>query len=279
MAYEKKKNKPQPIKVLLLLAVLLPLALSIIASTLGRREFSLPHRLALELLGTAQYAVTKTTGFFSDVWNHYLSLVGVSKENERLQLEIQRHKALNIQYREAVATNIRLNKILDLEQSFKSAVLTAQIVGRDPSLWFKTMTINRGSSSGIEKGMPVVTPEGVVGQVTNVSPHYAKILLATDPNSALDAIVQNNRVQGIIKGDGQKYLLHYVLKNSEVNKGDSIITSGMGGVFPKGLPVGIVEEVVKSKRGMFQKIKVEPSVDFRTLEYVTVILKDDSFAE
>lgn len=280
MSYEKKKKQFQPVKILLVLAIIFPIVLIIIATTLGRKELSLPHRIEFEVVGMVQSGLSNSMGFFDDIWDHYISLVGVSRENERLKEEIISLKGLNAQYREAAATNVRLSKLLDLEQTFNnSPVLTAQIIGRDPSLWFKTLTINKGSSSGIKKGMPVVTLEGVVGQIINLSPHFSKVLLTTDPNSAIDALVQKNRTQGIIKGDGQGYNLHYVLKNSQISSKDQIVTSGMGGVFPKGLTIGEVSEVLKSRRGMFQKIKVEPAVNFRTLEYVTIILKTDSLAE
>lgn len=279
MGFEKKKQKPQPLKLFLIMAVLVPLVLIIIATTIGRKELSLPHRLALEILGLTNSAATHSANFIGGIWGSYINLVGVKKENERLVEEIGRYKALNAKYREAEATNIRLSKLLELEQSFDTPVLTAQIVGRDPSLWFKTLTINKGSSAGVERGMPVVTLEGVVGQVSNVSPNYAKILLTTDPNSAIDALVQKNRAQGIIKGDGHNYQLHYVLKKFEVAVGDEIVTSGMGGIFPGGLAIGTIEEVAESKRGMFHRIKVLPSVDFRQLEYVTILLKTDTLAE
>jgi rod shape-determining protein MreC len=118
-----------------------------------------------------------------------------------------------------------------------------------------------------------------VGQVSNTSPGYAKVLLSIDPNSAIDAIVQHNRVQGMIKGNGQDYNLQYVLKNDEVKVGDQIITSGMGGIFPKSLAIGTVVDVINSRRGMFQKIQVQPAVNFRKLEYVIIVLKQDPLTE
>jgi len=276
---KQKKNQSHPIKIILLLAILVPLVFYILISTIGRKNFTLPHRLALEVLGPVQSTFSKTIDLGSNIWHHYFALVEVAKENDQLRLEIKKYKKINTEFREAAAINGRLQKLLDLEQSIKVPNISAQIIGRDPSLWFKTMTINKGSSSGVEKGMPVVTPEGIAGQVINVSPHYAKILAATDPNSAIDAVVQKNRIQGIIKGDGQGYLLHYVLKNSEVSPGDKIVTSGMGGIFPKGLAIGQVSEVIKSRRGMFQKIKVKPAVDFQRLEYLNIILQTEPMPE
>lgn len=279
MPYERRKKKSNPVKRLILVAILVALALTAIVTTVGRKEFGLTHRLAFESLGNFQGVLTRATEGFSGFWRHYLNLVGVSRENERLQQEIKRYIALNAEYREAVATNVRLNQLLDLSQNLEQPVLTAHVIGRDPALWFKTMTIDKGISAGVEKGMPVVTVEGVVGQVINVSPSYAKVLLAVDPNSAVDAIIQSNRALGIIKGDGQGYQLDYVLKEKEVAKDDLVVTSGMGGVFPKGLLIGQVVEVGKDRRGMFHTITVQPAVDFRELEYVTIIVKAGSLAE
>lgn len=279
MAYERRKKKPNPVNRVLLWGGLIALALIAIVTTVGRKEFGLSHRLTFEALGGTQQSLTRATQFVSGIWRHYLDLVGVSQENERLKQEIRRYVALNAEYREAVATNVRLSQLLDLKQNFDGPVLTAQVIGRDPALWFKTMTIDKGISAGVKKGMPVVTVEGVVGQVINVSPSYAKVLLATDPNSAVDGIVQSNRALGVIKGDGHGYRLDYVLKDSAVVKDDLIITSGMGGVFPKGLLIGQVEDVGHEKRGMFHTITVRPAVDFRELEYVTIILQTSSIAD
>ncbi len=279
MAYEHRKKKSDPVKRLLLVAILVALAVTAIVTTVGRKEFGLTHRLAFESLGTTQQLFAKATDAVSGIWGNYLNLVGVSQENERLQQEIKRYIALNAEYREAVATNVRLNQLLDLKQKIEQPVLTAHVIGRDPALWFKTLTIDKGISAGIEKGMPVVTVEGVVGQVINVSPSFAKVLLAIDPNSAVDAIVQSSRSLGIIKGDGQGYQLEYVLKEKAVNTDDLVVTSGMSGVFPKGLLIGTVVDVGKDRRGMFHTITVRPAVDFRELEYVTVILQAAPVAE
>ncbi|MDA8159122.1 MAG: rod shape-determining protein MreC [Desulfobacteraceae bacterium] len=279
MAYERRKKKPNPVKRFFLVAILAALAVTAVVTTVGRKEFGLSHRLVFEALGPVQSVFARATEAVTGLWRHYLDLVGVSEENDRLRKEIKRYIAINAEYREAVATNVRLNQLLDLAHSLEQPVLTAHVIGRDPALWFKTITIDKGISSGVEKGMPVVTVEGVVGQVINVSPRFAKVLLATDPNSAVDAILQTSRALGIVKGNGQGYRMDYVLREKEVAKDDLVVTSGMGGVFPKGLLVGRVSEVGKDKRGMFHTITVQPAVDFRELEYVTIILKANSLAE
>ncbi|NOX26383.1 MAG: rod shape-determining protein MreC [Deltaproteobacteria bacterium] len=268
----KNKGQTRPIRIIIILVIVLPVIFYVLASTIGRKDFSLPHRLAIEMLGPVQTAFSKTLDLSSDIWHHYLALVQVSRENDQLRREIKHNKKINASFREAAAVNGRLQKLLDLEQSVKDPSITAQIIGRDPSIWFKTLTVNKGSSSGIAKGMPVINPEGVVGQVINVSPHYSKILAATDPNSAIDAIVQGNRTQGIIKGNGRGYQLLYISRENIVRLGAHIITSGMGGIFPKGLAIGQIAKVIKRRRGMFQKIRVKPAADFQRLEYLTIIL-------
>lgn len=279
MAFERRKKKDNPVSRFFVVVILALMAVTAIVTTVGRKEFGLTHRLAFDLLAPLQGILTESGQFVSGFWDRYVSLVGVSEENERLREEIKRYVAINAETREAVATNVRLSQLLDLSHSIDDPTLTAQVIGRDPALWFKTMTIDKGITAGVEKGMPVVTVEGVVGQVINVSPRFSKVLLAVDPNSAIDAIVQSTRSLGIIKGNGQGYRLEYVLKEKLVAGDDLVITSGMGGVFPKGLLIGTVTDVSKDRRGMFHSIAVKPAVDFRELEYVTIILQASPLVE
>jgi rod shape-determining protein MreC len=276
----KRGKRSKQIRIFLLFGCLLTAILILIISMAGRKEFTAPHKLGLEVIGPFQTAISKVSNYVGGFWGKYSELLDVREENEQLRQELLQYKTANIEYREAVATNVRLQKLLELKESLPPPTLTAEIVGKDPSLWFRTFTINRGSSDGVQKGMPVVTVEGVVGQVLTSSPNYSKVLLATDPNSAIEVITQKTRVQGIVKGLGRDaFGLHYVLKSGEVVKGDYVLTSGLGGVFPKGLMVGTVSEVMKSRRGMFQTIEIEPAVDFSQLEYLIIIMKKYSLTE
>jgi len=275
----KRGKRARQIKVFLLFGLLLTLILILIVSTVGRQEFNAPHKFALEVIGTAQYGINRVSGSFNGMWRKYTDLINVREENARLREELLKYKAINNEYREAVATNVRLAKLLEMKEQLQAPTLTAEIIGMDPSQWFKTAIIDRGSSDGVQSGMPATTVEGVVGQVVNTSPHYAKILLASDPNSAIDGLIQRTRVQGIIKGDGTSFRMDYVLKNSDVQEGDIIVTSGIGGVFPKGIPLGTVSRVEKTRRGMFQRIEIEPAADFTQLEYILIVMKKDPLAK
>jgi len=275
----KRNKRAQSGKNFILLAVVAALLAALLASSFTGGEFTAPHKLILEVLGTAQAGVSVVARGVRGVWTDYVALWDVREENDRLREEIKKYQVVNSKYREAVATNVRLEKLLELKETLPPPTLTALIQGRDPSLWFKTLTVNRGTADGVTKGMPVVTVEGVVGHVLESTAHYAKVLQANDPNSAIEVLIQESRVQGIIKGTGSGYRLHYVLKNNDVKVGDRVVTSGLGGVFPKGLPVGTVSSVVSNRRGMFLDIDVTPAVNFDRLEHVIIILKSDQLTD
>ena len=276
----KKGKRSRQVKTFLLFGTFLTFILILLVSTVGRQQFGSSHKLALELTGPIHRVMTWTISYFDSLVQDYKALWRVREENKRLLAELSEVKAANNQYREAVATNARLRKLLQFKESLAPPTLTARIIGHDPSLWFRTVIIDRGSSDGILKGMPAVTIEGIVGQILDISPHYAKVLLATDPNSAIDVLIQRTRVRGILKGkSGSDYQLDYVLKNSDVQEGDPVVTSELGGIFPKGLLAGTVSKVVKDRRGMFQQIEITPSVDFTKLENLIIIMKNNSLAE
>lgn len=155
-------------------------------------------------------------------------------------------------------------------------MIAATVIGKDPSVWFRSVIIDQGSTKGVAKGSPVVNAEGVVGQVFTTSPNYAKVLLAIAPSSAIDVMLQKSRIRGMLKGTGELvYKLEYILKTIEVEEGEQVVTAGYGGVFPTGLPVGVVSKVIKKPRGMFHEIEVTPAVNYQTLEHLLVIEQQD----
>ncbi len=276
----KKNRRLRTFKLILLFGLLLPILFIFIVATVGSQKFGPLHKIAFETIGPVQDLTHKTIDFFKTVKNDYLFLVGVREENKRLWGELQECRASTYRYREAMIANVRLRNLLDFKKSTDSPTVVAQIVGKDPSLWFRTIVINRGSNEGIEERMPVVTESGVVGQIFSVSPNYAKVLLAIAPSSAVDVLIQKSRVRGILKGAGSsRFQLDYILKTVDVAEGDHVVTAGFGGLFPAGLPIGTVSKVVKERRGMFQKIEVTPTVDFQTLEEVIVIQQEKPFQE
>jgi rod shape-determining protein MreC len=254
-------------KVVLLL--ILVGCLVLFAASFGGR-FGLFHQITLESLGPAQKFFTSFTGGVEKIWDDYVALWTVRDENKRLHAIVNELNGKLNEYTEAYSVYLGLLEKLKFKEKESFPSITARIVGRDPSYWFQTIIVDRGVNDGIVKGMVARNENGVVGQVIQVSSNYAKIILANAPSSAIDAMVQKNRVRGILKGNGQHYILHYVLRNADVAVGDRIVTAGIGGIFPSGVPLGRVSAVRKKERGMFQEIEVSPSVDFQRLELVFI---------
>ena len=231
-----------------------------------------PSRLTLPVVGPFQRMIIHSTRFFREIWEHYFMLVSVAEDNERLRGSLREARALNHQRQEILLANKRLHDLLSLKEHLEQETIAAQVIGKDPSPWFQTIIVDKGIIDGVEKGLPVVNPEGVVGLVIETAGHYAKVRLITDPNSAVDALVQKNRARGVIKGGTSGYcVLSYVLRKHDLAVGDKIISSGMDTVFPKGLPIGQVSEIIKYEAGIFQDVTVTPYVDFERLEEVLII--------
>ena len=264
----KSRAKPVRFRVILLIAILLSACLVLFSSTFGGR-YGVFHQVTMEVLGPVQMVFSKAADGVGRIWSDYIDLLDVREENRRLKALLVAGNEKLAKYREAYATYLHLEEELEFRKAVDFPPLTARVIGKDPSYWFQTIIVDRGENDGVMEGMVALTSYGIVGQVIQVSSNYCKILLANAPSSAIDVIVQKNRVRGILKGAGEDgYVLHYVLKNADVEKGDRIVTAGIGGVFASGIPVGIVSEVHRMKRGMFLQIEVEPSVDFQKLEFL-----------
>jgi rod shape-determining protein MreC len=245
----------------------------------GSRSWSTPEKLIVEIVAPFQKFIKHTIRITEGTWLKYFGLVQVRMENTRLVKEMNALRALNYRYRELLATHERLEGLLRFKRSIEWPVLAAQVIGRDPSGWFRSVIIDKGERHGLKINMPVVNADGVVGRLVSVSPTYAKVLLVLDQNSAVDCLIQDSRDKGILKGFTAKLCrLDYVLKTSRISAGDAVITSGMGRVFPKGVPVGTVTEVKDRPGELFKEIRVRPSVDFSKLEEVLIILKEDPLA-
>ena len=211
------------------------------------------------------------------VWYDYVDLVNVRRENKELRESVKILNGRLLESREALLANERLQKLLDFKTSLGSPSLTASVIGEDGAPWFKTLTINRGGVDGLREGMPVVVAEGVVGQVIKVAAGSSRVLLLTDNASSLAGMVQGSRARGGGKGKGGgRCSLEFTLREEDVKVGDTIITSGVGGVFPKGLAVGEIAMVKKGEYGIFQTIEVRPAVNVTRLEEVIVLLTQRS---
>lgn len=262
-------------RMVMIVGLIALITISILSLSLSSREpypAYGPGRVAISLVAPFQKMVIGTTRFFRDIWEHYFFLISVAEENEALRKELRAARALNHQHREAVLANRRLQRLLALDEEMTQPAIAARVVGKDPSPWFQSVTVDKGTAEGVKKGQPVINPEGIVGLVTDATGHYAKVMLITDPNSAVDAVIQDNRARGIVKGGTSGYcVLNFVLRKHPVALGQVVISSGMDGVFPKGMPIGAVAATVKQKAGIFQDVTVVPYVDFERLEEVLIV--------
>ena len=262
-------------KMVMIIGAIILVVVNIIAlSVTSRRHPAFTAgRIAIDLVAPFQDAVSRSIRFMSDTWRHYFFLVAVSQENDNLQRALSRAIEKNNQCNETQLSNTRLRSLLNFQKTMNQEVLAAEVIGKDPSPWYKTIIIDKGAEDGVTKGLAVVVPEGIAGQVMEVAAHYAKVLLIIDPNSAVDALVQRTRARGIIKGEtGGRCLFKYVLRKHDLSVGEQVVSSGLDEVFPKGLGVGRVSGVVKRSSGIFQEVTVTPLVDFEKLEEVLVVL-------
>lgn len=254
-------------------SVLIVLSLVILSFNLQRPvETGFFRKLVMELAAPMESAISGSIEGIRDVWKRYLFLVGLEDENRALKRKIDNLTAELINYREVYLEGLRLKDHLALRESSDVPMITARVIGRENTSVFKSVLINKGSVDGIRAGLPVISPEGVVGRTVEASWNVSRVLLITDFNSNVDVLIQGSRSQGILQGGGATgCILKYVDRSEELKIGDAVLTSGIGGIFPKGLLLGTVVNVDRKDIGLFQRIDVLPAVYFSKLEEVSVI--------
>jgi rod shape-determining protein MreC len=206
------------------------------------------------------------------VWLDYFYLVGVRQENAELKRQVAEYGQKETRYQEAVLEARRLETLLDLKKQLALPVAGARVVSYDPSQWSRCVIIDMGTSEGAQVGLPVLSSGGIVGRIIEVYPHYAKVMLIVDRDSGADAMVQRTRGRGILQGKGgNRCSLDYVPKNSDVEVGDLVLASGLGGVYPAGQAFGRITRIDKKGGGPFQEIIITPGENLSALEEVLVV--------
>ncbi len=244
----------------------------LIVNARGRRRIDPLGALLLEALTPIGRAIGSTATVFGQTWEGYVSLVGVRQENAWLRRRVRELEARHDRTADLESQNARLQALLDLRESMPGQAVAARVTGADLAGLFRTATLSKGQRDGVVKGMAVVAPQGVVGQVVATSPNAARVLLLEDHSSGVDAIVQRSRARGIVEGGSSVgCVLKYVKRREDLQVGDRVVTSGLDGIFPKGLPIGEITALVPGDRGLFQSAEVLPAVDFSKLEEVLVV--------
>lgn len=206
------------------------------------------------------------------VWSDYVNLIGVKTENEALRKTVLALEQENNRLTEEMNLNARLRELLQYKESAGFSTTSASITAFNTDLWTRTVTIDKGLDDGIRKDFSVISPSGVVGRVIDSDGSTSTVLLATDARSNIDAVIQRSRVKGVIEGNGADGLgLKYIRQIDDVQAGDVIVTSGLSGIFPKGIVIGEVTKVEKGTDNFFKYIEVRPSSDIRKIEEVLVV--------
>jgi rod shape-determining protein MreC len=206
-------------------------------------------------------------------WERYVSLRRVERENVAMRQEIQGLREAVSGMQEARNENQRLRRLLNYPETQGAASIVARVVGINPDPNRLTVRIDRGEADGVTRNLPVVTADGVVGQVLRATNGSADVLLLADPNSRLGVRVQRTRARGGAAGTGDERLLRldYLARGEDLEEGDPVVTSGTDGVYPPGLMVGHASQVQRQGAGMFLGAMLLPSVDFSRLEEVLVL--------
>jgi len=230
---------------------------------------------ASPLQNASSKATGATSGFFQQIWNFR----STAKENEQLkerlaQIETELHTA-----RQATAENERLQALLNLKEQTNTTSIPARVIARDPSVWFNTITINRGSSSGVQVNMPVVTAGGIVGRVITVGPWSSQVMMITDEKAGAGAVVGQlgqSGALGSVRGRADLGVglieMRYVSGLEKVELNDYVMTTGQDGIYPPGLNIGRVVEVKPGTTTQAHQILIQPGAQLDRLEEVAVLL-------
>lgn len=239
-------------------------------------ELSTLDRGILHILSPLQGALSSVGRNIGNLAGRYVDLVHVRAENEGLHRDNSRLRSELLEAKRGAAESLRLQKLLDLRNAVASETISARVVSIDTSPYFRVarVMLDRGEGA-LTRGMPVITPEGVVGRIDRVAGNTADIQLAVDPRFALDVFLPRTRSRGILRGkageNGYRSVVEYLARGEEVQQGDLVVTSGLGGNFPRDLPVGHISKL-NSGSGLHQEVEVTPDVDFVRLSEVLVVI-------
>lgn len=260
-------------RVLLTSGVLLILSLHLISAGVHPGDLAArPQSAILEIISPVDAAFTHLSDGASSVFSDYVDLLHVRDENKRLRDELARVNSDHARLEELEAENQHLGELLELRDALGTDAVAANVIGSDATGLSHTLIISSGSLDGLRVGMAVLANEGVVGKIIAISPHAARVLMIDDHNSALDGFDQRSRARGIVAGVVDYGLrLKYADRSQDIEVGDTVVTSGLDGIFPRGLLVGAIKSVRRQGPGLFLDVSITPAVDFRELEQVLVV--------
>ncbi len=277
MSNRVRRDKNSPKKIWALIFVLVSLFCLIFFAARGRVQMPVSSQAVSLVLSPFQSAVSWIGGELRQGTAFVWEMMTVYEQNEMLRNEVTQLREQNLTASEYAAENERLRALLGYKQSaLQFDLVAARVIGRESATWSSMIVINRGLGDGVQKDMPVVTDKGLVGRVVEAGPNSSKVQLILDPRTSVGTLVQRpeSRVAGIVEGDLDNPTMPRMVnipKTADVIVGDIIVTSGFGGIYPKGLVVGLVSELKNDTGGLLKVALLEPAVDFQRLEDVMVI--------
>ncbi len=234
-------------------------------------------RAILQISAPIQYVATQLAGGVSGIFEQYFYLVDVNADNDRLRAENARLRDANFKLQAAASENRELRRLLQLRQQLKGSLLSAQVIGKEISQFFRVirLRLDRGERDRVRPGMPVLTADGLVGQVRRTWGRNSDVLLVADKTSAIDVVIQRSGARGMLKGTGSadSYVcrLEHLNREDDVQVGDLVVTSGLGQRFPASILVGRIKKVQKKDYGLYQDATVTPAVSFSRLDEVLIL--------
>lgn len=235
-----------------------------------------PESVLARVTAPIQGVVNQGARGIGDLTRTFQDVQELRHENEQLRDAVAHLTDENVQLEELKRENARLRQALGFQRAYPSLIgLPAEVIGRDPTSLLQYILVDKGSKDGVKAETPVVSPAGLVGRVVEVNEERSKVLLLIDVSSSAPAMIQNSRADGIVEGRwqlGGRLTLRYIPQGVVVKTGDMVITSGLGGTFPKGLTIGQVTSVRQNDVEMLQEADVVPIVNFSGLESVTIIV-------
>lgn len=267
-------------RLIVLLVSIIVLVALIGFSLRERSKLSWPEQFLKDTAGLVQSLVSKPAHLVAGFFENLQDLQNTYEENKELKSRLEKLVSLEAQVHELEKDNNELRDILGEEETLRDfEPLQATVIGRNPDRWHEMIIINKGKTNGIKKNMAVVTAHGLIGKVKTVNQFSStvQLLSAMDPKNRISAIVQGETdVFGLVEGyDKEKkaLLIKAIPSGVEIKKGQNVITSGLGGVFPKGLQIGKVIDVKPDEYGLNQTALVDPGADFYDLENIIVITR------
>ena len=257
---------------LLLILIVLASFLWMTSQVRGPRGAGLFERAAGALAYPFVKLIDKTADVAKGVWEGYFYLVGLERENAALEEANGRLFAENARLKDTITRASRLDDLRELQRESGYEALTARVVGRDATTWFRSAWIDKGEDDGVRKNMPAAVYTGIAGRVMRTLGGSSRVLLITDRGSSVSCVTERTREPGILAGTGGELTrFQFIGKHADVAVGDLVVTSGLDRIFPAGMPVGVVVRADKAGQGYFQEIEVRPTADIKKLEELSII--------